>query len=175
MCFGYEGRFTPAVLNSSNYPYLSLLRLMYSVVQTAALGKPYHTCTPITYVRTGLASSVLRIYICILRISYRLTCSPYDVRSTSYHTAAAHFRIFDLFEYYTIVSPPRRFRPVRSSALLAVTFKTPSKEEWLLGVTYAQMSFHKALQVLGISEGERRGAEKDDRQRQRQRRQTAVV
>ncbi|CAM9111946.1 unnamed protein product [Ectocarpus sp. 12 AP-2014] len=29
---------------------------------------------------------------------------------------------------------------------------TPSKEEWLLGVTYAQMSFHKALQVLGISE-----------------------
>ncbi|CAM9167134.1 unnamed protein product [Scytosiphon promiscuus] len=29
---------------------------------------------------------------------------------------------------------------------------THSKEEWLLGVTYAQMSFHKALQVLGISE-----------------------
>ncbi|CAN0136888.1 unnamed protein product, partial [Hapterophycus canaliculatus] len=29
---------------------------------------------------------------------------------------------------------------------------TNSKEEWLLGVTYAQMSFHKALQVLGISE-----------------------
>lgn len=33
--------------------------------------------------------------------------------------------------------------------------QTHSKEEWLLGVTYAQMSFHKALQVLGISEGER--------------------
>lgn len=30
--------------------------------------------------------------------------------------------------------------------------KTHSKAEWLLGYTHAQMSYHKALEVLGVSE-----------------------
>lgn len=30
--------------------------------------------------------------------------------------------------------------------------QTQSKAEWLLGYTHAQMSYHKALEVLGVSE-----------------------